>query len=92
MVHNAAAAMPALQRFLNTAVGVFVKLHAVAHNFAHIVGTLVHQHIHRVGVVCLLPGNHCVGKMQIETVVFKAQNCRNAALCQGTVAKRVLFF
>ena len=72
MVNDTAAAVPALQRFLNRAVGVFVKIYTVRHNFAHIVRPFGHERPHGGRVVFVLAGNHGVFVMQVKTVVFKA--------------------
>ena len=54
MVNDTAAAVPALQRFLNRAVGVFVKIYTVRHNFAHIVRPFGHERPHGGRVVFVL--------------------------------------
>jgi len=91
VMNNSPAAVSALKGFLNCAVGVLVKINAVLHYFAYIVGSLVNKDIYRVGVVFTAAGNHCVLIVEVEAVVFKAQNSRNAALSQITVRERVRF-
>ena len=72
MVNDTAAAVPAFERFLNRAVGVFVKIYTVRHDFAHIVRPFGNKCPHGGRVVFVLTGNHGVFVMQVKAVVFKA--------------------
>ena len=85
MVNDTAAAVPALQRLLNCAVGVFVEIYTVRHDFAHIVRPFGNKCPHGGRVVFVLAGNHGVFVMQVKAVVFKAQDRGDAALRQRTV-------
>ena len=80
VVDDAAAAMAALQRFVELAVGVAVKVRAEVHDPAHVVRALPDQRFHRQTVVCLPPGDHGVADVQLEGVVLERKHRRHAPL------------
>ena len=85
VMHNSPAAMTSLKSFLHRAVGIFVEINAVLHNFANIIRTFVNKHIDCVGVVFTAACNHSVLVVKVKAVILKAQNGSNTALRQITV-------
>ena len=85
MVHDPAAGMAALQRFLRAAIRRLVEIHAELHNPAHVVRPFMDEHVHTRRRVFMAACNHCILIVQVKAVVLKIEHSRYAPLGEGTV-------